>query len=314
MTSDTRLAFAHPEERAAASAPADPRDRISLRDHVVEVEIGAFQQERGTRQRVRFNVVVEVRPHPAPLQDDVDRILSYDRITEAIAAELSAERLNLLETLAERVAERILAEPQAMRVFVRIEKLDRGPGALGVEIVRARAEVPVQALAAEGATEGATDGAGAGLHPQVVFLDNATIHAADLSARLDALQARGVPVILTVGLPDLPRPMTGHKPTQRRIDLLAIEQNAWVLAARDDRCVVVATRTEIDWAMKHGKMVVWAPSKLVLDAVDGPHDIDPESGPVALALWLAETLAAERMVVHGSVTLPAGSRVLVERA
>ena len=302
MTSDISLAFAHPEERAAASASADPRDRISLRDHVVEVEIGAFQQERGNRQRVRFNVVVEVRPHPAPLLDDVDRILSYDRITEAIAAELAAERLNLLETLAEKVAERVLAEAQAMRCFVRVEELDRGPGALGVEIVRSRAEVPVKAVGA--------DGAEAALHPLVVFLDNAAIAAGDLPQRLDALQARGVPVILTVGLPDLVRPATGHRPTQRRIDMLAIEQNAWVLAARDDRCVVVETRTEIDWAMKHDKMIVWAPSKLVLDAVDGPHARDP----VALALWLAEILAASAMVVHGDVTLPAGSRVMVERA
>ncbi|MGB8813335.1 MAG: diguanylate cyclase, partial [Paracoccaceae bacterium] len=78
----------------------------------------------------------------------------------------------------------------------------------------------------------------------------------------------------------------------------------------DDRCVVVETRTEIDWALKHGKMIVWAPSKLVLDAVDGPHARDA----VALALWLAEMLGAERMVVHGDVTLPAGSRVVVERA
>jgi len=31
-----------------------------------------------------------------------------------------------------------LLEPQAVRVFVRIEKLDRGPFSLGVEIVRAR--------------------------------------------------------------------------------------------------------------------------------------------------------------------------------
>jgi dihydroneopterin aldolase len=298
MTSDISLAFAHPEERAEASASADPRDRISLRDHVVEVEIGAFQQERGTRQRVRFDVVVEVRPHPAPLHDDVDRILSYDRITEAIAAELASERLNLLETLAERIAERILAEPQAMRAFVRIEKLDRGPGALGVEIVRSRAEVPVR---------GATDEA---LHPVVVYLDNAAIAAADLAARLDALEAGGAPVILAVGLPDMARPVTGHRPTQRRVDLLAIEQNAWVLAARDPRCVVVAARTEIDWAMKNGRMVVWAPSKLVLDAVDGPKGSDP----VALALWLAESLAAARLVLHGDVSVPAGSRVPVMRA
>jgi len=301
MTSDIRLAFAHPEERSLASASADPRDRIALRDHVVEADIGAFQQERGNRQRLRFNVVVETRPHPAPLDDDVDRILSYDRITEAIAAELAAERLNLLETLAERVAERILAEPQAMRAFVRVEKLDRGPGALGVEIVRSRAEAPLRAVDANGALQA--------LHPLVVYLDNATIAAPDLPARLDQWQARGLPVVLTVGLPDAPRPLTGHRPTQRRIDLLAIEQNAWALAARDPRCVVVATRTEIDWAMKHGQTIVWAPSKLVLDAVDGPQSRDP----VALALWLAELMAAPAMIVHGDVTVPAGSRVAIER-
>ena len=35
---------------------------------------------------------------------------------------------------------------------------------------------------------------------------------------------------------------------------------------------------------------------------------------VALALWLAELTAADGFVVHGSVTVPAGSRVSVERA
>jgi dihydroneopterin aldolase len=304
MTTDIKLAFAHPEERAEASASADPRDRISLRDHVVEADIGAFQQERGQKQRLRFNVVVELRPNPAPLLDDVDRILSYDRITEAIQAELTEERLNLLETLAERVAERILAEPQAMRAFVRVEKLDRGPGALGVEIVRSRVEAPLRAVTAEGDE--------AALHPVVAYLDNATIVAPDLGARLDALLALGPPVVLTVGLPDTAPPSTGHRATQRRIDLLAIEQNAWALAARDPRCVVVATRTEIDWAMKHGQMIVWAPSKIVLDAVDGPKAASNDG--VALALWLAETLAAERLSVHGDVAVPAGSRVPVSRA
>lgn len=302
MTSDITLAFAHPEERSIASAGTDPRDRISLRDHIVEVEIGAFQKERGHKQRVMFNVVVEVRPVTQPLNDDVDRILSYDRITEAIATELAAERLNLLETLAERLAERILAEPQAMRVFVRIEKLDIGPYKLGVEIVRSRAEAALHITD--------QDGEEAAVHPLVVFFDNEVIAAPDLSARIDALVGRGAPVIFTVGLPDLPRPTTGHRPTQRRIDLLAIEQNAWRLAARDARCVVVATRTEIDWAIKRGRSVVWAPSKMVLDAVDGPKSAEP----VALALWLAETMAASEIVVHGTVAVPAGSRVPVTQA
>jgi dihydroneopterin aldolase len=302
MSTDISLAFAHPIERSEASASADPRDRISLRDHVVDVDIGAFQKERGHTQRVMFNIVVEVRPAPQPLNDDVDRILSYDRLTEAIAAELAAERLNLLETLAERLAARILTEPQAMRAFVRIEKLDVGPYKLGVEIVRSRAEVAVKVMG--------QDGAEAPVHPLVAYLDNTHIAAPDLPTILDRLQNHGLPVILTVGLPDMARPQTGHGPTQRRVDLLAIEQNAWVLAARDPRCVVVSTRTEMDWAIRRGQMIVWAPSKLVLDAVDGPQT----RAPLQLALWLAEQMAADRLIVYGSGTLPIGSHVTVVSA
>jgi len=305
MSTEIAQAFAHPEERAEASAGASPRDRISLRDHVTQADIGAFQQERGQMQRLRFNVVVEVRPHPAPLHDDVDRILSYDTITDAIAAELAEERLNLLETLAERVAERILAAPQAMRAFVRIEKLDRGPGALGVEIVRTRAAQPVH-------DAGETGEDAAALHPAVVYLDNAAIDAPDLPARLDRLVATGAPVVLCVGLPEGGgAPRVPVPAVQRRIDLLAIEQNAWRLASRDRRCLVVASRTEIDWAMKQRQMIVWAPSKIVLDSIDGPTHA-PRDG-VALALWLAETLAADTLHVTGLQQPPAGSRVKVRR-
>lgn len=285
MTQEIRLAFEHPAARARATAPDGPLDRISVRDHVVEVEIGAFQAERGTTQRVCFNIVVEVRPPEAPLSDDVDRILSYDRVTEAIAAALAEERLNLLETLAERIAERILWEPQAVRCFVRIEKLDRGPGALGVEIVRSVADLAPRATPLPDTAP----------HPHVVYLSNAAIASANLGRWLDQLEARAEPVILCVGQPDTPAPRTGHRMTQRRVDLLALEQNAWVLAARDDRCVVVATRTELDWAMKHGQISVWAPSKIVLDAVDGPRR-GPEA-PVDLAAWFAGQIEASDLLL-----------------
>lgn len=286
MSSDIHLAFAHPSERSAATARPGPLDRISLRDHIVEVEIGAFQQERGTTQRVCFNVVVEIAPLPADLDDDVDRILSYDKVTEAIAHELARERLALLETLAERVAERILWEQQAVRAFVRIEKLDRGPGALGVEVVRSSDQVT---------HEGEED---VKPHPRLMFLSNAAINSAHLTDWIDQMECRERPLILCVGAHELAVPQTGHKWTQRRIDLLAIEQNAWRLAAKDPRCVVVETRTELDWAMKNGQICVWAPSKIVLDAVEGPSE--PPSNAVALAAWFASTFEAEEMIVIGA--------------
>lgn len=287
MPNEIRLAFSHPSERAEAMAGDAPLDRISLRDHTVEVEIGAFQAERGVTQRICFNVVVEVQPLTGPIDDDVDRILSYDRVTEAIAAELADERLNLLETLAERVADRILLEPQAMKAFVRIEKLDRGPGALGVEIVRAREDVrAVEAEAAEAP------------QPELVFLGEAAIASPHLTSWLDQLEATGRPLILCVGASDVPAPQVPHRMAQRRIDLLAIEQNAWVLAARDDRCVVVETRTELDWGMKNGQTCVWAPSKIVLDAVETPS-AQPRDA-VALAAWFAATFEAREMLVIGA--------------
>lgn len=283
MTDETRLAFAHPLERAEATASADPLDRISVRDLTVEVEIGAFQVERDTTQRLRFNVVVEVRPVEAPLDDDVDRILSYDKVTEAIHAELAAERLNLLETLAERIGDRILAEPQAARVFVRIEKLDRGPGVLGVEIVRSGDS----AVAMEEERP----------HPQVVFLSQAAAESGNFSGWVDQLTEAQAPVVFCVAAQSLPAPKAGSDAAQTRIDLLAIEQNAWVVAARDARCEVVATRTELDWAMKNGVPCIWAPSKIVLDSVDGP-EVGASDG-LGLALWFAEMIEAKAVLSIG---------------
>lgn len=296
MTDEIAIAFDHPEARAIAGGGLP--DRLSLRDFVVSADIGAFQEERGASQRLRFNIVVEIAPLPAGLDDDVDRILSYDRLIEAVEAELAGTRLNLLETLAEGVAARILAEPQARRVFLRIEKLDRGPFALGVEIVRDAAVLPV---AEAGAPQ-----------PVVVYLAPEVVGAIDLPDLLDRHSAGAAPLILSLGLPSGARPEAMTEEARRRIALLAIEQGAWALAARDARLKVVATRTELDWALRHGRVAVWAPSKIVLDTPGAP--LDHAADGWALTLWLADLLDARRIIAHGTVTIPAGSRVPVERA
>jgi 7,8-dihydroneopterin aldolase/epimerase/oxygenase len=274
MSNDLTEAFGHPELRSLSTLEA-PLDRISLRDHVVEAEIGAFQEERGRRQRLNFNVVVEVLPPEAPFDDDVDRILSYDTITRAIGLELAADRINLLETLATRIAERILLAPQAFRCFVRIEKLDRGPGALGVEIVRHRGQSGAAARA---------DG-----KPPVPVV----IHVRDLqglNTRINAAQ-QGAPLVLVPDYPAVAQPVSTNKAAARRIALLALEQSAWIMAGLDDRCLVVGTRTEIDHALRTRQVIVWAPSKLVLDAKIPLKD---EGTGKALAEWFAFEFGANK--------------------
>lgn len=307
MSDETSLAFELPHLRAIATAGPDPLDRISVRDYTCEVEIGAFQAERGVRQRIRFNVVLEVSRHAAAQSDDVDQVLSYDTITEAIDAQLAAERINLLETLAERVAERVLASPKAVRVFVRIEKLDRIPGSLGVEIVRSRVQGDevVRPVAAPPAPDDTR------VHPLVVFLPNTVLHSDRLARWLDAIAAHDPPAIICVEAPRVAPPKARVAAAGRRIALLAIEQNAWVLAGFDKRCVVVDSRTELDWAMKHGQMSVWAPSKIVLDAVNGPAP--GQETPLALAGWFAGEFSAEALVVlEGAEGVTGDIRVIKE--
>ncbi len=119
-----------------------PYDRIFLSNYVRDMELGAYAEERGTTQRVRFDIALEVARGAAPLADRPARVVSYDDLVEAIETVASGPRANLVETLAERLAELCLVDPRARRVHLRIEKLDRLPGGagLGIEIVRDRGQ------------------------------------------------------------------------------------------------------------------------------------------------------------------------------
>ena len=113
-------------------------DRVFVHDLVLDVEIGVYTHEKGVTQRVRFSVDVDVLPAAVAVEDKIERVLDYDMIIGAIKSIVASGHIHLAETLAEEVAAQCLAHPRAGRVFVKIEKLDKEPGAVGVEIVRAR--------------------------------------------------------------------------------------------------------------------------------------------------------------------------------
>ena len=235
----------------------DQPDRIHLRDHVVSADIGAFHSERGRPQRLRFAIEAELSEPVIGADDHVDRILSYDVLTDAVKDGLADRRYDLLETLAERIAAQVLIHPRAARVSVTIEKLDRGPGALGVTLVRRAGRV-------DAATEA----------PRPVVL---------LAGLPVALPSGSVVVVPDA--PGLPVPQGGD---QRRIALLGLDQAAFALAGRLG-LDVAHSRTELDWAAGAGRPVVWAPARMAADVPNLPAD------PAVLALWLADRLDAIRV-------------------
>jgi dihydroneopterin aldolase len=126
---------------ALKSGPNETKiaDRIFMHDLVLDVEIGVYTNEKGVTQRVRFSVEVELIPASIALEDDIGRAFDYDTIIKGIKSIVARGHINLVETLAEEVACHCLAHPRAASVTVRIEKLDKEPGAVGVEILRSKA-------------------------------------------------------------------------------------------------------------------------------------------------------------------------------
>lgn len=113
-------------------------DRVFVHDLVLPISIGAYDFERNRTQRVRFNVDVDVR-RGAHHAEDMRDIFSYDLVVDAIRLILSRGHVDLVETLAERIADALLAHPQVACARIRVEKLDVIEGSVGIEIDRERA-------------------------------------------------------------------------------------------------------------------------------------------------------------------------------
>jgi 7,8-dihydroneopterin aldolase/epimerase/oxygenase len=132
---DRALIEIEPGEARAASSR-----RVFIRDMIVPAEIGAFRHERGVLQRVRINIELNVDEHDRPVEDDLRNVVDYDEIVRGVRGLLRGGHVNLVETLAERVATLCFADWRVTSAKVRVEKLDvyDDVDAVGVEIERRR--------------------------------------------------------------------------------------------------------------------------------------------------------------------------------
>ena len=121
-------------------------DRVFVRDFVVSAQIGAYDFERGIRQRVVFDVEALVRragAHP----DDMRSIFSYDVILDAIRLVVGRGHVDFVEALAEEVAAVLLQHARVRSVRINVRKLDVIEGEVGIEIRRERASGSADARA-----------------------------------------------------------------------------------------------------------------------------------------------------------------------
>jgi dihydroneopterin aldolase len=85
-------------------------DLVSVRDLAVAAVIGVHPWEREIEQTLVVSVEMAAGVRKAAASDDLADALDYSAVAETIAAVLRDGRFRLIETAAERVAERLLAD------------------------------------------------------------------------------------------------------------------------------------------------------------------------------------------------------------
>ena len=114
-------------------------DHIFIRDFRLQTLIGFHRRERIVPQTVRFDLEIGIANTAVFASDKVADCIDYDRVTTRIR-EVATDHVNLVETLAERVARLVLEEFGAAWVKVSIAKLGilKDVGLVGVTIERGR--------------------------------------------------------------------------------------------------------------------------------------------------------------------------------
>lgn len=116
-----------------------------IRDLVLAASIGVYAHEHEAPQRVRINIDLAITDdsltrtsRSAVGQDDLSRVVDYEAIVNLVRGMVASGHVQLVETLAERLAEACLADPRILIARVRVEKLDIFPDAVsaGVEVER----------------------------------------------------------------------------------------------------------------------------------------------------------------------------------
>lgn len=97
-------------------------DTVSLRGLRVRGRHGVFDFERRSGQDFVVDVELEFDQRPAAASDDVADTVDYGELAAALAAVVSGEPVNLIETLAARLAGVCLADARVRATTVTVHK------------------------------------------------------------------------------------------------------------------------------------------------------------------------------------------------
>ena len=113
---------------------------VFIKDFIIEEIIGIHEHEKIKKQKIKFNIVIDVNQNTLPDEKDIKSIIDYEKITNKLENLTKNRKYNFLESLAEDSFKEIFQDKRINSVKITIEKPEaiKGAESVGVEVFKTR--------------------------------------------------------------------------------------------------------------------------------------------------------------------------------
>ena len=113
---------------------------VFIKDFIIEEIIGIHEHEKVKKQKIIFNVIIDVDQNTIPNEKNIKSIIDYEKIAYKLENLTKIKKYNFLETLAEDSFREIFEDKRINSVKIKIEKPDaiKNAGSVGVEVFKTR--------------------------------------------------------------------------------------------------------------------------------------------------------------------------------
>ena len=115
---------------------------VFIKDFIIHEIIGIHDHEKEKKQKIKFNIVIDVNQNTLPNEQDLRSIVNYENITKKLENLVINKKYNFLESLAEDSFVEIFEDKRISSVKIKIEKPDaiKNASSAGVEIFKSRSD------------------------------------------------------------------------------------------------------------------------------------------------------------------------------
>ena len=118
------------------------RRTVFIKDFIIQEIIGIHEHEKTKKQKIKFNIVVNVNQNTVPDEKDIKSIVDYEKIKNKLKNLVKNKKYNFLESLAEDSFKEIFEDKRINSVKIKIEKPNaiKNADSVGVEVFKSRSD------------------------------------------------------------------------------------------------------------------------------------------------------------------------------